>query len=181
MSLCPQGVSQPDLGVVWCCHEVVKAEGSEQVPIGICGGRTSLWVKVHLRAPPICTSHPRMRGSSPGPFSASSPQCQRTACQCVSSSGLVAGAQGSGRPGLCSWGGERAVQKGPQLVSWVCVLSGLTQTGVSRAWMAAQQGSAQEPRLHCLTVLGDPREVRDAPCPPTSSYHFMSDMNRFSL
>ena len=30
MSLCPQGVSQPDLGVVWHCHGVVKAGGSEQ-------------------------------------------------------------------------------------------------------------------------------------------------------
>ena len=45
------------------------------------------------------------------------------------------------------------MQRGPRLVSWVCVLSGLTQTGVSWAWMTVQQGSAQEPRLHCLTIL----------------------------
>ena len=47
------------------------------------------------------------------------------------------------------------MQRGPCLVSGVCVLSGLTWTSVSRAWMAVEQGSTQEPRLHCLTV---PRE-----------------------
>ena len=35
MSLCLQGVSQPDLGVGWHGRGVVKAGGSEQVPIRI--------------------------------------------------------------------------------------------------------------------------------------------------
>lgn len=39
MSLCLHGVSQPDLGVGWCGHAVVKAGGSEQVPIRIGGGQ----------------------------------------------------------------------------------------------------------------------------------------------
>ena len=60
MSLCPQGVSQPDLGVGWHGCEVVKAGGSEQVPIRIGRGRTGLWVKVHLRAPPVWPSCPCM-------------------------------------------------------------------------------------------------------------------------
>ena len=82
MSLCLQGVSQPDLGVGWHGRGVVKAGGSEQVPIRIGGGgRTSLWVKVHLSAPPVWPSCPFMGRSSPGPSSSSSPQCQRTACQ----------------------------------------------------------------------------------------------------
>ena len=37
MSLCPQGVSQPDLEVGWHGHGVVKAGGSELVPIRIVG------------------------------------------------------------------------------------------------------------------------------------------------
>ena len=37
VSLCPQGVSQPDLEVGWHGHGVVKAGGSELVPIRIVG------------------------------------------------------------------------------------------------------------------------------------------------
>ena len=39
MSLCLQGVSQPDLGVGWHGRGVVKAGGSEQVPIRTGGGQ----------------------------------------------------------------------------------------------------------------------------------------------
>ena len=39
VSLCLQGVSQPDLGVGWHGRGVVKAGGSEQVPIRIGGGQ----------------------------------------------------------------------------------------------------------------------------------------------
>ena len=39
MNLCPQDLSQPDLGVEWCRCGVVKSGGSEKVPIGIGGGQ----------------------------------------------------------------------------------------------------------------------------------------------
>ena len=81
VSLCPQRVSQPDRGVGWHGRGVVKAGGSEQVPIGIGVGQVGLQVKVHLRAPPIWPSCPQMGRSSLRPSSASNPQCQRTACQ----------------------------------------------------------------------------------------------------
>ena len=82
MSLCPQELSQPDIRVGWLRCDVVKAGGSEQLPIGIGGrGRNGLRVTVHLRAPSIWPSCPHMGRSSPGPSSASSPQCQRTACK----------------------------------------------------------------------------------------------------
>lgn len=49
-------------------------------------------------------SPPHTGRSSPAPSSSSSPQCQRTACRCLPSSGLPAGAPGSGHPSRCSWG-----------------------------------------------------------------------------
>ena len=39
VSLCPQELSQPDLGMGWCGHGVVKAGGSEHVPIRMEGGQ----------------------------------------------------------------------------------------------------------------------------------------------
>lgn len=71
-------------------------------------------------------SPPRTGRSSPAPFASSSPRCQRTARRCPASSGLPAGAQGSGRRGQCSWGvGEgmgvpslRHPVSGPVAVEW---------------------------------------------------------------
>ena len=139
VSLCPQRVSQPDRGVGWHGRGVVKAGGSEQVPIGIGVGQVGLQVKVHLRAPPIWPSCPQMGRSSLRPSSASNPQCQRTACQWAPSSGLVSRAQGSGHPGLCKWRGEGAVQRGPRLVSWVCVLGGWLRPGwAGPGWLCSR-------------------------------------------
>ena len=39
MSLCPQELSQPDIRVGWLRCDVVKAGGSEHVPIGMEGGQ----------------------------------------------------------------------------------------------------------------------------------------------
>lgn len=99
---CPQGLSHP---------QPPPQPGPEQ-------GRSPFW---RLRPSP-----PRMGRSSPAPFASSSPRCRRTACRCPPSSGLPAGARGSGRRGRCSWGvGEgmgvpslRHPVSGPVAVEW---------------------------------------------------------------
>lgn len=161
--------------------------------------RAGLRVTVSHGPPPVWPSPPRTGRSSPGPSSASSPQCRRTACRCPPSSGLAAGAQGSGRQGPCSWGEKGGVpaEGAEELPAWVprgCVptglrcprsLTGTRVSGPGRLWSrtASRTWGSGAAQGHCALFEKSQRSRREkvpTVC-PVSNNRFISGMYTFQI